>query len=148
MLTKEIPSHPGYFVTSTGEVISKRFNRPLRVSVGTQGYASVTLSSGNQFSYKTIHRLVADAFILNPTSRPFINHLNGIKVDNRVENLEWVTAAENVRHFSKVTWEIVNTLRWAYALGIQQICLARMFGLNQSTVSRICNYKQWDRLRC
>lgn len=58
------------------------------------GYECVTVANKNIF----VHRLVAEAFVKNEEGKDCINHKNGIKTDNRIENLEWVTKAENNRH--------------------------------------------------
>lgn len=76
-----------------------RISRERILKLGNkQRYKNGTLSKENKSKTYLIHRLVALAFIPNPENKPFINHKNGIREDNRVENLEWVTQSENVSH--------------------------------------------------
>lgn len=87
-----------YEVSRTGLIRSKRRRKLLSPSVDRYGYKKVTLSvKGNSF-YRTVHRIVAMTFIPNPLNLPTVNHINEIKTDNRVENLEWVDVATNDNH--------------------------------------------------
>lgn len=71
-----------------------------------KGYLRVTLSKNNQKATKTVHRLVAIAFIDNPENKAEVNHKNGVRTDNRVSNLEWVTRSENELHAYKVLGKV------------------------------------------
>lgn len=62
------------------------------------GYFAVTIKIDGVQKLRTIHRLLACHFIPKPASKEQVNHINGIKTDNRIENLEWVTPAENIAH--------------------------------------------------
>ena len=100
---KEISEFPGYYISDNGEVYAQNYNHTGLFQKMTPyqtryGYLVVTFHKNKQQFYKKVHRLVAEAFIPNPTHKPQINHKNGIKTDNQVENLEWVTASENVQH--------------------------------------------------
>ncbi len=63
-----------------------------------RGYFSYTMSINGRQIRMSAHRIVATTFIPNPENKPFVNHKNGIRTDNRVENLEWCTASENTKH--------------------------------------------------
>lgn len=98
---KSIPGFDGlYEVSDQGRVLSKRTNLLLKPNIMNHGYVCVHLYSGGKRSrvVKTIHQLVALAFIPNPHNCREVNHKNFLRRDNRVENLEWVTRSENVRH--------------------------------------------------
>jgi|GEM_PF-670828 len=88
----------GYKISNTGVVINVK-NQTIQGAVTNAGYLMINIYGLKEKPYKrSIHRLVAEAFIPNPENKPFVNHKNGIKTCNWVGNLEWVTIQENMQH--------------------------------------------------
>ena len=79
-----------------GTQISKGMLR--KATKDKQGYLKVVLTVNGSIYARRVHRLVATEFISNPMNKPEVNHIDGVKDNNEVNNLEWVTAKENVRH--------------------------------------------------
>lgn len=94
---KNIEGYEGRYQVSSKGQVRKNDGTYLKQS-NIYGYKTVNLhSNGKQKSYR-VHRLVAQAFIPNPESKPYIDHINTDKSDNRVENLRWVTPKENMNN--------------------------------------------------
>lgn len=83
-----------YLISDLGNVFSLHRNRLITPKHSATGYLRVTLCDNGRKRNTGIHRLVAEAFLPNPENKPTVNHINEIKTDNRVVNLEWATVAE------------------------------------------------------
>ena len=89
-----------YQISTCGRIKSFHWNkiRILKLPVTTDGYQRIELQKHGEKRRCGVHVLVAEAFIPNPEGKPFVNHIDGNKLNNHVKNLEWVTPNENLQH--------------------------------------------------
>ena len=87
-----------YLVSDSGQIWSVRKHKALKPKIDKYGYEVVGLSVNGKIYHRTVHRLVALTFVPNPYNLPTVNHINEIKTDNRVSNLEWASIADNDNH--------------------------------------------------
>lgn len=112
---KDVVGYEGlYQVSNMGRVKSLNYwrtgqERLLRLIPSTSGYLKVKLHRDSKGKWYNVHKLVAQAFIPNPNSKPCIDHINTIRTDNRADNLRWVTCKENSNNL--LTREHIKQLR-------------------------------------
>lgn len=154
-MSTPIPNHPKYNIDKLGNVWSTITNKYLTPQTDHRGYLVVKIAG----TYKSVHRLLGYAY-LGLTEDMTINHLNGDKQDNRLNNLEVCTNAENMNHAyatgvksnpfgeqarnAKLTKEEVDEIRSNFGV-ISHRLMAEKFGVHKSTISKIRTHKNWSK---
>lgn len=150
-----------YEVSNSGNIRNAKTHKIRKLNVSKTGYYFVTCSLGsrqNKILFK-VHRAVAESFILNPDNLPCINHIDGNKLNNSVNNLEWCTMKYNTNHAVKLGLLTVkkgydNTLskltkeQYEYIYNFYQPfhkdfgsrALARKFGVHHETIRSAYKY--------
>lgn len=151
-----------YEVSSLGNVRHIKRKVLLNTNFKSSPYPRVTAFNNGKYGSYLVHRLVAIAFIDNPKNKKFVNHKNGIKIDNRVENLEWVTRQENEYHafntglknssgsnnsMSKLDEKKVKYIKEKCTDSKQVHVLAKKFKVHRVTIQRIINGKIWNHVK-
>jgi hypothetical protein len=159
----DVPGFPSYQVSRQGQVRSLKRGRILRQFRGEDGYLHLNLWRDGRPKHHLVHRVVASAWLGGIPEGYQVNHKNGIKTDNRVENLEVVTPRENLRHArllglapslagegnynAKLTAEQVREVRRLRKEGFSVSQLARRFEVCEITIYSIVTRKTWKHLQ-
>jgi len=158
---KKINQYENYTITEKGVIINQNTGHNKSWYVGSTGYYMVTLSKNNKQNPKRVHRLIAEMYIPNPYNKPHVNHKNGIKTDNSLSNLEWVTHDENMKHafrtglanntginngMSKLNPDKVLDIKKLLKNGLSQSKIAEKFNVSRSCILKIHLGKTWKHI--
>lgn len=152
--SKDHPVWADYTIYPDGRVFSKKRGHFKKYQKTKSGYCVIAVYKDKAKNYKSIHRLVAEAFIPNPNPDVLtdVNHIDNNKENNCVENLEWCTHAENLQHSNilessktrALSLEQVDEIRELIAQGIGQTSIANKFNVSRCTIYHIKNNLTWE----
>ena len=142
-----------YQVTSDGKVISANGEKSTEIS--RRGYKRVSLWKHGKGRHFSVHRLVASAFIPNPSGFEMVNHKDGNKLNNDVSNLEWCDASHNMKHaYKNALIDVKTTKVIQYTLNFEKVRewesikeACETLGLNHANVVTVCGQKT-NRKQC
>lgn len=142
-----------YTINKQGEIKRVETQRVLKHHTSHHGYKYVNLTKNGKSKNYYVHRLIAMEFINNPYNKPFINHKNGIKDDNRIENIEWCTTSENEKHSYDMLGKTVanrqlnesdaKEIRVKYKCGEKTAELAKYYNVSSSVIWNILAGKSY-----
>jgi hypothetical protein len=158
-LWRNIDGYKGvYQVSSFGRIRSYKYNLPriLKPRVNKKGYKYINLCLDGKYKSLSVHRLVAKTFIAK--SDLTVNHKNGNKLNNCVDNLEFITITENLKHAkennllakgenngrSKLKKRDVDLIRFKHKNNKSIRCLSKEFGVSRSVIGKIINKLNWN----
>lgn len=144
-----------YIITKNGEVINKHNGHIVKPQKNGKGYLRVSIGKKLMF----VHRLVAEKYVPNPNNLPQVNHKDGNKLNNYVNNLEWCTNQENRNHavknnlhikgeqcsYSKLTEK--NVIYILQNMNIPNRILGKKFNVSPSTINDIKKRRTWKHLK-
>jgi len=144
-----------YEITPKGEIINKATGHVLKGQKNSKGYLRVCI--GKKFYF--VHRLVAEKYVKNPSGKEQVNHIDGNKLNNSADNLEWVTNKENREHAvkeglhltgEKCPWHKLKKEDIVYILSHPECTsteLSKLFSVNPRTIRDVRNHKTWKQLK-
>jgi hypothetical protein len=164
---KQIEGFMDYLISDTGYVISRKIDPSGKImkfghkpTPKGDKYRYVNLCSNNCMYPRTIHRLVALAFVPNPDSKPEVNHKDGNKLNNHYTNLEWVTRKENAEHASlngfyqmgedkcdsKLKNADIIAIRQMHSAGISIAKISKNYPVKYKVVLDIVHRRKWKHI--
>lgn len=166
---KEIPGYESaYLCSNTGKIKSLKTGKLLKPSI-KHGYERVVLYKNGKYKTVSIHRVSAICFLENRENKKCVNHINGIRSDNRIENLEWCTHKENHNHAVSILKTIkieknlgvfngekngnsvlkandVLEIKRLFISGVSQSEIAIKYGVKGPTIHKIVRGKRWKHI--
>lgn len=148
---KSVPGAPLYEVSNTG--LMRRGGVVLKTPL-RNGYPKISMSIDGERVQENIHRIVAQLFLPPAVGRTQVNHRDGDKTNNHVENLEWSTAKQNIHHAiatglrkTKVTREQAREIRVAKLAGGSPAAIAKAYGISIPSVHNIAAGRKWPEVQ-
>jgi len=160
---KEIKGYENiYKVSDEGNVFSIKRNKNLQAGTQVNGYLFVNLSKNGKVKTHRVHRLVAEAFIVNPLSKSDVNHIDSDRKNNMLSNLEWVSRSENLKHCINTRdiidgennyksiferWQIIIIRYLSENNKYSNKLIKKLLNISYGNLNQILHYKRYKKIK-